>query len=48
MEAIQQQMIEGKKNERAKALKEVKNLCIQFGFTTCLLKSALANGGGEK
>ena len=48
MEAIQQQMIEGKKNERAKALKEVKKLWIQFGFTTCLLKSALAKGGGEK
>ena len=27
MEAIQQQMVEAKKNERANALKEVKRLC---------------------
>ena len=33
MEAIQQQMVEAKKNERANALKEVKRLCKEFGFT---------------
>jgi len=33
MEVIQQQMVEAKKNERANALKEVKRLCKEFGFT---------------
>ena len=39
MEAIQQQMVEAKKNERANALKEVKRLCKDFGFNAgiCLL-----------
>ena len=32
MEAIQQQMIEAEKNERANPLKEVKRLCKEFGF----------------
>jgi hypothetical protein len=44
MEAIQQQMIEAKKNERADALKEVKRLCKEFGFTAGMLKGALAKG----
>lgn len=44
MEAIQQQMIQVKKNERANALKEVKRLCKEFGFTAGMLKSALAQG----
>ena len=48
MEAIQQQMVEAKKNERANALKEVKRLCKQFGFTAGLLKGALSKGQGEK
>ena len=48
MEAIQQHMIEAKKNERANALKEVKCLCKEFGFTAGMLKSALARGRGEK
>jgi hypothetical protein len=38
MEAIQQQMVEAKKNERANALKEVKRLCKEFGFTAGMLK----------
>ena len=38
MEAIQQQMVEAKKNERANALKEVKRLCKEFGFTAGFLK----------
>ena len=38
MEAIQQQMVEAKKNERANALKEVKRLCKEFSFTAGLLK----------
>ena len=33
METIQQQMTDAKKNERANALKEVKRLCKEFGFT---------------
>ena len=48
MESIQQQMFEAKKNERANALKEVKRLCKEFGFTTSMLKGALAKGRGAK
>ena len=48
MEAIQQQMLEAKKNERANALKEVKRLCKEFGFTAGMLKGALAKGRVEK
>jgi hypothetical protein len=48
MEAIQLQMDEAKKNERANALKEVKRLCKEFGFTAGMLKGALAKGRGEK
>ena len=44
MEAIQQQMVEAKKNERAKALKEVKRLYKEFGFTAGMLKGSLAEG----
>ena len=44
MEAIQQQMIEAKKNERANALKEVKPLCKEFGFNAGMLKGSLAEG----
>ena len=44
MEAIQQQMVEAKKNERANALKEVKRLCKEFGFTAGMLKGSLAEG----
>lgn len=44
MEAIQQQVVEAKKNERANALKEVKRLCKEFGFTAGMLKGSLAKG----
>ena len=44
MEAIQQQMVEAKKNERANALKEVKRLCKEFGFAAGMLKGSLAEG----
>ena len=44
MEAIQQQMVEAKKNERANSLKEVKRLCKEFGFTAGMLKGSLAEG----
>ena len=32
-------MIEAKENERANALKEVKRLCKEFGFTAGMLKA---------
>ena len=38
MEAIHKQMVKGKKNERANALKEVKRLCKEFGFMAGSLK----------
>jgi hypothetical protein len=38
MEAIQQQMVEAKKSESANALKEIKHLCKEFGFTVGMLK----------
>ncbi|MDA9369931.1 hypothetical protein N9R39_03855 [Amylibacter sp.] len=44
IEAIQQQMIEFKKNERTNALKEVKRLFKEFGFTAGMLKGALFTG----
>ena len=43
-ELIQQQMVEAKKNERTNALKEVKRLCKEFGFTAGMLKGSLAEG----
>ena len=48
MEAIQQQMVEEKKNERAKAPEEVKRLCKEFGFTAGMLKGSLAEGRKAK
>ena len=47
-ENIQQQMAEAKKNERTNALKEVKRLCKEFGFTAGMLKGALAEGRKNK
>ncbi len=44
METLQQQMVEAKKRERAEALKKVKELCREFGFTAGMLKGALADG----
>ena len=38
------QMAEAKKNERSNALKEVKRLCKEFGFTAGMLKGSLAEG----
>lgn len=48
MEAIQKKIIEAKKNELASALKEVKRLCKEFGFTAGMLKGSLAEGRGKK
>ena len=44
MEAIQQQRVEAKKNERANALREVKRLWKEFGLTAGMLKGALGAG----
>ena len=42
MVAIQQQMLEAEKVERANALKEVKRLCKEFGFAAGMLQGSLA------
>ena len=44
MAAIQQQIVEAKKNERAEALKTLKRLCKEFCFTAGMLKVSLAKG----
>ena len=41
-------MVEAKKNERANALKEVKRLCKEFGFTAGILKAALTEIRSKK
>ena len=41
-------MIEAKKNERTDALRKVKELCKEFGFTTGMLKGSLAEGKKKK
>jgi hypothetical protein len=48
METIHQQMVEAKRNERANALKEVKRLYKEFGFTAGILKGALTDGRIKK
>ena len=48
MWAIQQQLVEAKKNESANALKEVKRLCKEFGFTAGIFKGSLPKRRGEK
>ena len=44
MKAMQQQMVEAKKNEHANALKEVKLLFKEFDFSTEILRGKLGNG----
>jgi hypothetical protein len=48
METILQQMAEANKNECTIALKKVRELCKEFGFTACMLKSTLAEGRQKK
>jgi len=48
MGMVTRQVIEAKKNERANALKEVKRLCKEFGFTVGMLKGSLAEGRQPK
>lgn len=44
MEAIQQEMVDAKMNERANVLKKVKHLYKEFGFTAGILKNSLDEG----
>ena len=41
-------MTEAKKSERTNALKEVKRLCKEFGFTAGMLKGTLAESRIKK
>ena len=45
---LRPQMLEAKKRERAEALKRVKELREEFGFTAGMLKGALVKGGKKK
>ena len=44
MDRLEAQMEEAKKRERAEALKKVKQLCKEFGFTAEMLQGVLAKG----
>ena len=44
MKAIQNKIVEAKKNERAEAIDEVKGLCKTFSFAAGMIKSPLAEG----
>ena len=46
--AEQKAEAEAKKNERTNALKEVKRLCKEFGFTAGMLKGSIADGRKPK
>lgn len=48
MEAIQQQIVGAKKNERTNVLRGVKRLCKEFSFTAGKPKGPLARGRSEK
>jgi predicted rRNA methylase YqxC with S4 and FtsJ domains len=48
MEAIQKKMDIAKKLERKNALKTVKKLCKEFGFTASMLKDSLTEGRKRK
>jgi hypothetical protein len=41
-------MVKAKKGERTAALKEVKRLCKEFGFTVGMLKGSIAEGRNKK
>jgi len=41
---LEQQIEAARKSERAEALKTVKKLCKEFGFTAGMLKGSLAEG----
>ena len=47
-ERIDAELVEAKKREKADALKTVRQLCKEFGFTADMLKGALAKGRTTK
>ena len=47
-ERIDGEIAEAKNREKAEALKTVKSLCKQFGFTATMLKGSLAKGRRSK
>ena len=47
-EELEKQIETAKKNERAEALKTVKKLCKEFGFTAGMLRGSLAEGRSKK
>ena len=44
MKKLERQMAEAKKREKTEALKTVRKLCREFGFTEGMLKASLAPG----
>ena len=44
MKQLENQMVSARKRERADALKQVRKLCKEFGFTAGMLKASLAQG----
>ncbi len=48
MEAIQQQMVEAKKNECANVLKDLMRFFKEFGFTAGMVSGSLAEGRSRK
>ena len=48
MKAIQQLIVDTKKNELANALKEVKILYKNFSFAAEMFTGAIVKGGGDK
>jgi DNA-binding protein H-NS len=44
MDNLEAQMEQAKKRERAEALKKVKQLCKEFGFTARMLQGVLTKG----
>jgi len=45
---LEKQIETAKKSERAEALKTVKKLCKEFGFTAGMLRGSLAKGKNKK
>ena len=45
---LEKQIETAKKNERVEALKTVKKLCKEFGFTAGMLRGSLAEGRSKK
>ena len=48
MKRLERQMAEAKKREKVEALKKVRKLCREFGFTEGMLKASMATGGESR